>query len=567
MAQKGVQLDVETFSCSICLNLLNNPVAIPCGHSYCMSCIQSFWGKKGKKKRHCCPQCRQTFAPRPALVKNTMLAALVEQLKQTGLQADPADPAGPEDVACDMCPGRKLKAIKSCLNCLASYCEKHLQSHYSAALLQKHKLVEPSKKLLENICSRHDEVMKVFCRTDQQCICILCTMEEHKGHETAPAAAERAERQKELEENRQQIQKKIQDQEKELKRLQQEVRDACVSADEAVKSTEKIFTELINLLQKRRSDAKQRIRSQQEALVLWVKEVQEKLEQEVNDLKRRDAELEQLSHTEDHNQFLQSYASLPAPSDLPDSSGINAGPLRHFEDVKAAASELRDKLQDILRDAGTNTLQTVSSSQPEPKSRAEFLKYTCEITLDPNTAFRTLELSKNNKAAIVWYEDESYTPNPERFSSCRQVLSRQSLTGRCYFEFKWAGIGIFVAVAYKSIQRGGRANESLFGFNDQSWALRCDIERLSLKGAGYTFCHNKAETPVSGPQSCKLGVYLDHSAGVLAFYDVSETMTLLHRVQTTFTQPLYAGLGFFFCDGGNAEFCNLKKQNKSDCTL
>ncbi|PWA20486.1 hypothetical protein CCH79_00003524 [Gambusia affinis] len=482
-----------------------------------------------------------------------MLAALVEQLKQTGLQADPADPAGPEDVACDMCPGRKRKAIRSCLNCLASYCENHLQPHYSAAPLQKHKLVEPSKKLLENICSRHDEVMKVFCRTDQQCICILCTMDEHKGHETTPAAAERAERQKELEENRQQIRKKIQDQEKELKRLQQEVRDACVSADEAVKNTEKIFTELISLLQKRRSDAKQRIRSQQEAQVLRVKEVQEKLEQELNDLKKRDAELEQLSHTEDHNQFLQSYALLSAPSDIADSCGIDAGPLRHFEDMTAAVSELRDKLQDILRDMGTNTLQMVSSSQPEPKSRAEFLKYACEITLDPNTAFRTLELSKKNRAAMVGYVDESYTPNPERFSSYRQVLSRQSLTGRCYFEFKWVGIGIFVAVAYKSIKRGGREDESLFGFNDQSWALRCDFECLSLKETGYTFCHNKAETSVSGPQSCKLGVYLDHSAGVLAFYDVSETMTLLHRVQTTFTQPLYAGLGFYFGDGGDAE--------------
>uniref|UniRef100_A0A3Q3F9B1 B30.2/SPRY domain-containing protein n=1 Tax=Labrus bergylta TaxID=56723 RepID=A0A3Q3F9B1_9LABR len=517
MAQKGVQLDQEAFSCSICLDLLKDP---------------------DEKTIYSCPQCRQDFTPRP-------------KLKKTGLQAAPADHcyAGPEDVACDVCTGRKLKACKSCLQCLASYCEKHLQPHFEAAPLKKHKLVEPSKKLQENVCSRHNEEMKVFCRTDQQSICLLCLMDEHKGHDTVSAAAERSERQRELEVSRQNIQQRIQDREKDVKLLQQEVEAINGSADKTVGNSEKIFTELIRLMEKRRSDVKQQVRSQQQTEVSRVRELQEKLEQEITELKSKDAELEKLSHTEDHNQFLHDYPSLSPLSESTHSSSIKIRPLK-----------VRDKLQDVLREKWTNISQTVtevdvllSEPEPEPKTRAEFFKYSCDITLDPNTAYTQLLLSDGNRKVTVMSEEQSYSSHPDRFTDWWQVLSKESLMGRCYWEVELRG-DVSVAVTYKNISRAGLSYECWFGGNDKSWVLDC-------YNNSYNFWYNKVRTPVSGPQSSRVGVYLDHRAGILSFYSISETMTLLHRVQTTFTQPLHAGLGFNWLNwlkGESAELCKLK---------
>ncbi|KAM3859525.1 tripartite motif-containing protein 16-like [Diretmus argenteus] len=547
MAQQGVQLDRDNFCCSICLDLLKDPVALPCGHSYCMSCIKGYWDEEDQKIVPSCPQCRQIFTPRPVLVKNTMLADLVEDLKKTGLQAAPPDHchAGPGDVACDVCTGRKLKALKSCLVCLASYCERHLQGHYDVAPLKKHQLVNPCKTLQENICSRHNEVMKVFCRTDQQCICFLCSVDEHKDHDTVSAAAERNQRQKELGVSQQNIQQMIQDREKDLKVLQQRVEAINCSADKAVEHSEKIFTELIRSIKRRSSEVKQQIRSQQKAEVHQVTKHQKKMEQKIDELRRKVTEVKQLSHTEDNIHFLQNYPSLSCLSESTDLP-TDVRPLRYFEDVTVAVSEVRDKVESILKEEGTKISLTVTEdvllSRPEPKTRAEFLHYSGHITLDPNTAQTELLLSEGNRKATLVGTDQFYPSHPDRFTEWRQVLSRESLTGRCYLEVERTG-DVEIAVLYKNISRTGTINECLFGLNDKSWSLYC-INNT------YQYNHNYISTTTPGPQSSRVGVYLDHKAGILSFYSISgTTMTLLHRVQTSFTQTLYAGFLLYWSDG------------------
>uniref|UniRef100_A0A3Q2Q5Z7 B30.2/SPRY domain-containing protein n=1 Tax=Fundulus heteroclitus TaxID=8078 RepID=A0A3Q2Q5Z7_FUNHE len=223
--------------------------------------------------------------------------------------------------------------------------------------------------------------------------------------------------------------------------------------------------------------------------------------------------------------------------------------------IRSSRIQLREKLEDILRDKGTNislkiTKVDVLLPQPEPETRAGFLKYSQEISLDPNTAYKYLLLFEGNKKATITKQQQSYPDHPDRFTKRCQVLSRESVTGCCYWEVELKGEGVYVAVSYKNISRSGTSLECVLGFNDKSWALSCSIK-------GYTFFHNNIQTPVSGPVSSRVGVYLDHRAGILSFYSVSDTMTLLHRVQTTFTQPLYAGVRLFD-EGDSAEFIKLK---------
>lgn len=174
---------------------------------------------------------------------------------------------------------------------------------------------------------------------------------------------------------------------------------------------------------------------------------------------------------------------------------------------------------------------------PDPKTREDFLQYSRQLTLDPNTANKRLRLSEGNKRAFDSGSVQPYPDHPDRFDQHLQLLSRESVCGRCYWELDWSGSGgLAVSVAYKSIRRKGKGDECVFGFNRQSWSL---FYRLS----GSSFFHDKKQFKLHAPLSCcRLGVYVDHRAGTLSFYSVSDTsMSLIHTEQTTFTQPLYPG--------------------------
>ncbi|XP_049323048.1 tripartite motif-containing protein 16-like isoform X6 [Astyanax mexicanus] len=554
MAEVSI-LDQDQFSCSVCLDLLKDPVAIPCGHSYCMVCINGCWDQEDQRGVYSCPQCRETFSPRPVLRRNNMLAEVVEKLKKTEVRA--ASPAhcyaGAGDVECDFCTGRKLKATKSCLVCLASFCETHLQPHYQSPAFKKHKLVKASKQLQEKICSQHDKLIEIYCRTDQQFICYLCTMEEHKGHDTVSAKTERTQKQSEVKDMQKKFQQRIQEKQKKLQEVKQAVKTLKLSAQSAVEDSERIFTELIRSIEKKRSEVTELIRDQEKTELSAAEELLEQLEQEITDLKRRNTELEQLSHTEDHIHFLQRFQSVSVSSGGEDSPSITVHHHLSFDGVRKSLSDLKERLEEFCRKEFSKISPQVSAVQmilpSEPKTRGDFLQYFCRLTLDPNTAHQYLSLSENNRVMKRSNKFQSYSDHPERFDCRCQVLSKESVSGRCYWEVEWSSPGecVYISVSYKGISRKGRGNKCRLGHNDQSWSLQC-FPSLS-------FWYNNTETKISAPPSSRIGVYVDHSAGTLSFYSVSDTMTLLHTVHTTFTQPLYAGVWINYYES-SVRFCD-----------
>ncbi|XP_049325439.1 stonustoxin subunit beta-like [Astyanax mexicanus] len=197
-------------------------------------------------------------------------------------------------------------------------------------------------------------------------------------------------------------------------------------------------------------------------------------------------------------------------------------------------------------------------------------KWFCDFTLDPNTVHPRLSLSEENRRVECREEEQSYPDHPERFDRCLQVLSRERVTGRCYWEAEWSGRrGADVALSYKTISRKG-GSDCAFGENINSWSLNCSDNSYSVH-------HNNNRTELPTPPSgCRrVGVYVDCPAGTLSFYRVStdtpshtlthlhthshtpsHTLTHLHTLYTTFTQPLYAGIWVGF--GSSVTLCKIE---------
>ncbi|XP_016303538.1 tripartite motif-containing protein 65 isoform X3 [Sinocyclocheilus anshuiensis] len=346
--------DHDQYSCSICLELLRDPVTIPCGHSYCMSCINECWNTNDQKGKYRCPQCRHTFNSKPPLNRSTVLAEIMEKLRST---ESAQSLAGPGEIACDFCSGEMIKAVKSCLECRASYCETHVQPHYNVPALKKHKLV---KAAVIPVCPKHDKFLEVYCRTDQKCVCMHCLLDDHKGHDTVPSTIERNEKQIKLTHSQTNVKQTIQAKEKELQKMKMDITSHSDSAKKAVENSKKVLSELVKLIEKKSNEVIEEIKAQEKADLDHGTKLQKKLEGEITELKKREGVLEDLLQTEDNIQFLQNYETVSSSSGSDELQSFSFQPYCSFEDVRKRICELIGRLETTCTQEISKTVNKVS---------------------------------------------------------------------------------------------------------------------------------------------------------------------------------------------------------------
>ncbi|XP_073479462.1 E3 ubiquitin/ISG15 ligase TRIM25-like [Aquarana catesbeiana] len=509
MASGDLRAELE---CSVCLNIYTDPVNLRCGHNFCRVCIDRVLDTQGGSGGYSCPECREKFPDRPALQKNMKLRNIAE----TFLSAHPdREESG---VFCTHCVDSPVPAVRSCLLCEVSLCDKHLRVHKKSP---EHILCDPTLSMESRKCSVHKKILEYYCTEDETCICISCCMiGGHKGHEME-SLDEASEKKKETLRNvLQNLLTKREETEERVQSLQEHRRKV---EEEAAGDTERV-TALFRDLRRRLEDLEKRIlreiSGRAERISISIRDLEIKKEE----LSRKLRHIEELCNVTDPLTVLQE---------------SDTGDLCDTED---GDNEDRERHEELLHDGGgldvdgiSHTLHTLSDIITEVNVYF-YIQGAADILLDGNTAHNYLQISDVRKIVSKSDIEQNHPETPERFQDCSQVLSSRSFSsGRHYWDVDVGGSDIWrVGMCYPSIERRGVG--SVIGNNKKSWGL----DRYNNQ---YSVIHDSYKILLpTNPSSNRVRIYLDYEAGRISFYDLCDPIRHLHTFTTTFTEPLHAVL-------------------------
>ncbi|XP_059191717.1 E3 ubiquitin-protein ligase TRIM39-like [Centropristis striata] len=518
-AASSCLLTEDQFLCSICLDVFTDPVTIPCGHNFCKTCITEHWDKNVQCQ---CPNCKEVFDSRSQLRVNTLISEMAAQFRQSAQQkassSSEQQVSKPGEVPCDVCTGTKLKALKSCLVCLVSYCETHLEPHLTMSGLKRHQLIDPVENLEGRMCMEHDKLLELFCKTDQTCVCMLCTISAHMTHNVVPLKEGYEGKKAELEGE---IQQMIQKRRLKIEEIKHSVELSKEDADRETADGVQVFTALKESVERSQAELIDTIKEKQRKTEKQAEGFIKELEQEISELKKRSTEVEQLSQSEDHLLLLQSLLSVNAALPTKNWTEVSVRPL-YEGTVRTALHQLEKTLNEEMKKVLKTELKRVQQSA-------------LDVTFDPDTAHPSL-VCHYGKRVQHGDENKNVPNNLQRFNRSAYVLAKQSFSsGRFYYEVQvrsnteWT-----LGVARESINRktcitlipqNGYWTICLRNKNEYK-ALASSAVLLSLK---------------SGPQ--KVGVFVHYEEGLVSFYDVNAAALIYSFTGCCFTEKLYPFFG------------------------
>uniref|UniRef100_A0A8B9JPM9 E3 ubiquitin-protein ligase TRIM39-like n=1 Tax=Astyanax mexicanus TaxID=7994 RepID=A0A8B9JPM9_ASTMX len=561
MASSIPILSEDQFQCSICLDVFTDPVSTSCGHNFCKSCLAEHWDNSDRWK---CPLCNKIFENRPDLSVNTLISETATQLRKSleinARRAGEENPNNPTKVTCDACTGLKMKSVKMCLNCGASYCETHLEPHKNIPILKKHTLIDPVENLVDYICKKHERPLELFCRDDQMCVCLLCTVTDHKTHNTVPIEEASEEVKTHMKKTQTDLQKMIQHRLEKTEKIKESLELSKKSTEDETAGGVEVFTDLIRSIERSQAELLEVMEEKQKAAERQAEEFIKDLEQEITELKRRDTELEQLSHTEDHLHLLQIYPSLCRPPHTTNWTDISLTTHSSVEILRTSLSQLQKTLNKEF-DKELQKLKQRSQKKAAGAGAVNWLMknwmmvlsllplfalififltgnialsfYTVDVTLDPDTASRYLILSDDGKQVKYGYSNQILRDNPKRFDYSAAVLGKEGFSsGRFYYEVHISGKTEWtLGVARESANRKIRWRLSP---HDGFWTVDLRNGNEYYAGAADYSVHLSLKEK---PQ--KVGVFVDYEEGLVSFYDVEARSHIYSFTGQSFTEKLY----------------------------
>ncbi|XP_034470875.1 E3 ubiquitin-protein ligase TRIM39-like [Hippoglossus hippoglossus] len=492
---KGTCLLEKQLTCSICMDVFQDPVTTACGHTFCKRCLDINCQYRYSE----CPLCRSLLSNTAAV--NIVLRDIIRQRKlEKSEKKNKSIFTGKDgEVACDMCTEQKLQAEKSCLVCLASYCSTHLQNHASTERLKGHKLVAPVKNLDDRACLKHGRPLELYSKKQQRCICVRCLEE---GPEEVVSNEDEWEKKKvELENAKTELEAKIQKRETQLDELDKSLKSCKDLLENECWDIEAVFAAVLAIVEEARARALQPLKDRRQVVEKEAENLKQDLEAEISRFQTTISELDDISTLEDHIQFLQNYPSLQELDDIKDWVDVQLDTSLSFGTMRKTTAIMKEKVQQELEKLTSIELGRIP-------------KFTVDVKLDPATAHQRLVLSDDGKEVKDGEEDPEVDDAPERFDMFGSVLGLNGFTsGKSYWEVEVGNkTGWDLGVARGDANRKGKLSlnpgngywATVHYDNDKYAALTATPLLLSL---------------LLKPE--KVGVFVDYEEDLVSFYNVT----------------------------------------------